>query len=221
MGASQLRLRAQCSQVQMLTPPPSPLGPPRLPLLSRHPASLSSRATPPPSSLAPPCLPLLSRHPPQLKFGEDVQCAAACDPITINKADAARLAALIGNEYKVEWYLDGLPAATPYRTTASGRKLYEPGFRLGAVEAADDDKNVRARDSIQSMKPGASGCEARGTENAGGQGSLASSRPYETIDSVCSLFRSCVLTGPARLLFLFLAGWHFRRRTRQRRGARS
>ena len=65
--------------------------------------------------------------------------------MVINKADGARLSFLIDSEYKVEWYLDGLPAATPYRTTGSGRKLYEPGFRLGAVETTADDKNVRNR----------------------------------------------------------------------------
>jgi hypothetical protein len=79
----------------------------------------------------------------QIKFGEDVACALACEPVLFTAKESAWVASLIDSEYKVEWYLDGLPAATPYRTTATGRKLYEPGFRLGVAEASTDPKDVR------------------------------------------------------------------------------
>jgi len=85
------------------------------------------------------------KAPHQIMFGENIPCTTVCEPVKATKAEALWLSSLIANDYKVEWYLDGLPAATPYRTTSSGKKLYEPGFRLGTVETVPDPKNVRAR----------------------------------------------------------------------------
>lgn len=71
----------------------------------------------------------------QIEFGKDVSCAVLCT-VTVSESDAKWVSSLISNEYKVEWYLDNLPGATPYRTTGQGRKLYEPGFKLGYIDDA-------------------------------------------------------------------------------------
>ena len=96
-------------------------------------------------------------HGAQITFGEDIKCAAACEPIDLRPGDAAWLSSLISIEYKVEWYLDGLPAATPYRTTTQGRKLYEPGFRLGATDNVADEKAVRRWHTRIRVVPGKRG----------------------------------------------------------------
>lgn len=59
----------------------------------------------------------------QIAFGVDIPCQVLCTVKTSAK-DAAWLSHLVNNDYKVEWYLDNLPGATPFRTTANGNKQY-------------------------------------------------------------------------------------------------
>lgn len=75
----------------------------------------------------------------QIKFGQDVACETLCT-ISMTVSQATWMSSLINNDYKVEWYLDNLPGATPFRTTAQGKKQYEPGFKLGYID--DETKNT-------------------------------------------------------------------------------
>ncbi|CCG82425.1 Putative uncharacterized protein [Taphrina deformans PYCC 5710] len=63
-----------------------------------------------------------------------VLCTKELDAEAIQKAND-----LIRKDYKVEWYIDGLPGATSFSTHDKGHKYYASGFRLGTV---GDDRHT-------------------------------------------------------------------------------
>lgn len=72
-----------------------------------------------------------------MRMLENVPCARMCT-VSATSAQTVWLRHLIQRDYKVEWYVDELPGATSYRTTDTGVKMYELGFRLGAKSDAGD-----------------------------------------------------------------------------------
>ncbi|KAK9473077.1 uncharacterized protein V1510DRAFT_415977 [Dipodascopsis tothii] len=66
----------------------------------------------------------------QVVMGLDVECAQLCE-IEIDKANIERASYLIRNGYMAEWFLDGLPGATPMAFVDGQFRYYKAGFPLG------------------------------------------------------------------------------------------
>ena len=63
----------------------------------------------------------------QLSVGTDSKCNVLCDK-TYDKADIARFVERIDNDYTVNWFLDGLPAAVRmYEEDNPSQTHYERG----------------------------------------------------------------------------------------------
>ncbi|KAI8800966.1 hypothetical protein BJ742DRAFT_878507 [Cladochytrium replicatum] len=70
-----------------------------------------------------------------LPLKNDLSCAKLCT-VAVKRADLHFATELIKLDYRIDWVVDGLPAAVPQRITVDGerRKLYETGFPLGEYD---------------------------------------------------------------------------------------
>lgn len=69
----------------------------------------------------------------QLRMEVNETCRAVCDEVVFEKRDAEFVNQRIEQNYIMNWLVDGLPAAQPFRDTVSETEFYQPGFVLGEV----------------------------------------------------------------------------------------
>lgn len=70
----------------------------------------------------------------QLRMRKDETCKAACSEVNIKPNDAIFINRRIRQQYIINWMIDGLPAAQPFKEDPNANEVfYMPGFPLGRM----------------------------------------------------------------------------------------